>query len=132
MIFLGDVFKGVMVVLILEFVVRLVGIDIFLVGYLVVICVVVGYNWLVVLGFRGGKGVVILLGVMLVVNLVIILMCLVVFILVVVIIKYVLLGFVVGIGCLLIFMIMVKNKVGLIVVLFLIVLVIYNYRVNIK
>lgn len=69
---------------------------------------------------------------MLAVNPVITLMCLAVFILVVAITKYVSLGSVVGIGCSPIFMIMVKNKAGLIVALFLTASVIYNHRANIK
>ncbi|WP_461199723.1 acyl-phosphate glycerol 3-phosphate acyltransferase [Clostridioides difficile] len=132
MTFLGDVLKGVMAVLISEFAARLVGIDTLLAGYLAVICVVAGHNWPAVLGFRGGKGVATSLGAMLAVNPVITLMCLAVFILVVAITKYVSLGSVVGIGCSPIFMIMVKNKVGLIVALFLTASVIYNHRANIK
>lgn len=132
MTFLGDVLKGVMAVLISEFAARLVGIDTLLAGYLAVICVVAGHNWPAVLGFRGGKGVATSLGAMLAVNPVITLMCLAVFILVVVITKYVSLGSVVGIGCSPIFMIMVKNKAGLIVALFLTASVIYNHRANIK
>lgn len=132
MTFLGDVLKGVMAVLISEFAARLVGIDTLLAGYLAVICVVAGHNWPAVLGFRGGKGVATSLGAMLAVNPVITLMCLAVFILVVAITKYVSLGSVVGIGCSPIFMIMVKNKDGLIVALFLTASVIYNHRANIK
>lgn len=132
MTFLGDVLKGVMAVLISEFAARLVGIDTLLAGYLAVICVVAGHNWPAVLGFRGGKGVATSLGAMLAVNPVITLMCLAVFILVVVTTKYVSLGSVVGIGCSPIFMIMVKNKAGLIVALFLTASVIYNHRANIK
>lgn len=132
MTFLGDVLKGVMAVLISEFAARLVGIDTLLAGYLAVICVVAGHNWPAVLGFRGGKGVATSLGAMLAVNPVITLMCLAVFILMVAITKYVSLGSVVGIGCSPIFMIMVKNKAGLIVALFLTASVIYNHRANIK
>ncbi|MDC0804234.1 glycerol-3-phosphate 1-O-acyltransferase PlsY [Clostridium paraputrificum] len=132
MTFLGDVLKGVMAVLISEFAARLVGIDTLLAGYLAVICVVAGHNWPAVLGFRGGKGVATSLGAMLAVNPVITLMCLAVFILVVAITKYVSLGSVVGIGCSPIFMIMVKNKAGLIVALLLTASVIYNHRANIK
>ena len=132
MTFLGDVLKGVMAVLISEFAARLVGIDTLLAGYLAGICVVAGHNWPAVLGFRGGKGVATSLGAMLAVNPVITLMCLAVFILVVAITKYVSLGSVVGIGCSPIFMIMVKNKAGLIVALFLTASVIYNHRANIK
>ncbi|AXB65519.1 acyl-phosphate glycerol 3-phosphate acyltransferase [Clostridioides difficile] len=132
MTFLGDVLKGVMAVLISESAARLVGIDTLLAGYLAVICVVAGHNWPAVLGFRGGKGVATSLGAMLAVNPVITLMCLAVFILVVAITKYVSLGSVVGIGCSPIFMIMVKNKAGLIVALFLTASVIYNHRANIK
>ncbi|MFQ5372127.1 acyl-phosphate glycerol 3-phosphate acyltransferase [Clostridioides difficile] len=132
MTFLGDVLKGVTAVLISEFAARLVGIDTLLAGYLAVICVVAGHNWPAVLGFRGGKGVATSLGAMLAVNPVITLMCLAVFILVVAITKYVSLGSVVGIGCSPIFMIMVKNKAGLIVALFLTASVIYNHRANIK
>ncbi|HFL2571065.1 TPA: glycerol-3-phosphate 1-O-acyltransferase PlsY [Clostridioides difficile] len=132
MTFLGDVLKGIMAVLISEFAARLVGIDTLLAGYLAVICVVAGHNWPAVLGFRGGKGVATSLGAMLAVNPVITLMCLAVFILVVAITKYVSLGSVVGIGCSPIFMIMVKNKAGLIVALFLTASVIYNHRANIK
>lgn len=132
MTFLGDVLKGVMAVLTSELAARLVGIDTLLAGYLAVICVVAGHNWPAVLGFRGGKGVATSLGAMLAVNPVITLMCLAVFILVVVITKYVSLGSVVGIGCSPIFMIIVKNKAGLIVALFLTASVIYNHRANIK
>ncbi|MCC0630309.1 MULTISPECIES: glycerol-3-phosphate 1-O-acyltransferase PlsY [unclassified Clostridioides] len=132
MTFLGDVLKGVIAVLISEFAARLVGIDTLLAGYLAVICVVAGHNWPAVLGFRGGKGVATSLGAMLAVNPVITLMCLAVFILVVAITKYVSLGSVVGIGCSPIFMLIVKNKAGLIVALFLTASVIYNHRANIK
>lgn len=132
MTFLGDVLKGVMAVLISELAAKLVGIDTLLAGYLAVICVVAGHNWPAVLGFRGGKGVATSLGAMLAVNPIITLMCLAVFILVVVITKYVSLGSVVGIGCSPIFMIIVKNKAGLIVALFLTASVIYNHRANIK
>ncbi|MCC0667193.1 MULTISPECIES: glycerol-3-phosphate 1-O-acyltransferase PlsY [unclassified Clostridioides] len=132
MTFLGDVFKGVIAVLISEIAAKLVGIDTLLAGYLAVICVVAGHNWPAVLGFRGGKGVATSLGAMLAVNPVITLMCLAVFILVVIITKYVSLGSVVGIGCSPIFMIIAKNKAGLVVALFLSISVIYNHRANIK
>ncbi|MCC0635607.1 MULTISPECIES: glycerol-3-phosphate 1-O-acyltransferase PlsY [Clostridioides] len=132
MTFLGDVFKGVIAVLISEIAAKLVGIDTLLAGYLAVICVVAGHNWPAVLGFRGGKGVATSLGAMLAVNPAITLMCLAVFILVVIITKYVSLGSVVGIGCSPIFMIIAKNKAGLVVALFLTISVIYNHRANIK
>lgn len=104
------------------------------------------YNDLVILGlvvilvyiffcfifFKGGKGVVISLGVFLFLIFVIILILLVIFILVVYFIKYVLLVFIIVVFLLLIFIFFIYKDLYLFVLLVIIVVfVIYRYKINI-
>lgn len=130
--FLGDILKGAAAVLISRIISNISGIDSNLAAYVAVIFVVMGHNWPAFLGFRGGKGVATSLGAMLFVHPIIALSCLGIFIIIVIVSKYVSLGSVLGIGCSPIFMLINKNKAGLVVALFLTASVTYTHRANIK
>lgn len=132
MTFIGDILKGVIAVWISKLIASVSGIDLVTSAYLAVIFVVAGHNWPAFLGFRGGKGVATSLGAMLAMNPVIALICLGVFIIIVLLTKYVSLGSVVGISMSPVIMILLKNKAGIIVTLFLSISAIYTHRQNIK
>lgn len=132
MTFIGDILKGVISVWISKLIASIYGIDPVTSAYLAVVFVVAGHNWPAFLGFRGGKGVATSLGAMLAMNPVIALICLGVFIIIVLLTKYVSLGSVVGISMSPVIMILLKNKAGIIVTLFLSISAIYTHRQNIK
>lgn len=62
MVFVGDVLKGIVAVLIGKMICGDIG------GYLAGVFVIVGHNWPVLLKFKGGKGVAATIGVMLMIN----------------------------------------------------------------
>lgn len=130
--FIGDLLKGTISVLIGQLIANFIGIDRTIAGYVAVIFVVVGHNWPAFLGFKGGKGVATSLGAMMAINPVIALSCLGIFIIVVAVTKYVSLGSVVGIAFSVPFMLLSKNRAGVVVALFLTVSVIYTHRANLK
>lgn len=132
MTFIGDILKGVIAVWISKLIASVSGIDPVTSSYLAVVFVVAGHNWPAFLGFRGGKGVATSLGAMLAMNPLIALICLGVFIIIVLLTKYVSLGSVVGISMSPVIMILLENKAGIIVTLFLSISAIYTHRQNIK
>ena len=132
MTFAGDLLKGLIAVLIARGIALYTGIDEVTAAYIAVVAVVVGHNWPVSLGFKGGKGVATSLGAMIGMNPVIALSCFGVFLVIVAITKYVSLGSVVGIGISPIIMLVLKNPKGVLVTLFLAVSAIYTHRENIK
>lgn len=132
MTFGGDVLKGVIAVLIAKLIAGFIGIDTVTAGYIAVVGVVCGHNWPALLGFRGGKGVATSLGAMIAVNPIIALSCFAIFILIVAVTKYVSLGSVLGIAISPIIMMLLQNKKGLLVSLFLAASVTYTHRANIK
>ena len=101
-------------------------------AYLAVVAVVLGHNYPVFLGFKGGKGVATSLGSMLGVNPIIALTCLGFFIIIVAITKYVSLGSILGIGLSPIIMIINHNTKGILVTLFLTISVAITHKENIK
>ena len=101
-------------------------------GALAVVAVVLGHNYPVFLGFKGGKGVATSLGSMLGMNPVVALLCLGFFIIIVAITKYVSLGSILGIGLSPIIMIITHNYKGILVTLFLTISVAITHRENIK
>ena len=90
--FIGDVLKGLIAVLIAKMIAHFVNLDETTCAYLAVVAVVLGHNYPVFLGFKGGKGVATSLGSMLGMNPVVALLCLGFFIIIVAITKYVSLG----------------------------------------
>ena len=120
--FIGDVLKGLIAVLIAKITC----------AYLAVVAVVLGHNYPVFLGFKGGKGVATSLGSMLGMNPVVALLCLGFFIIIVAITKYVSLGSILGIGLSPIIMIITHNYKGILVTLFLTISVAITHRENIK
>ncbi|GAA0707752.1 glycerol-3-phosphate 1-O-acyltransferase PlsY [Paraclostridium ghonii] len=132
MTFVGDLLKGVIAVLIAKLIATIAHIDMINASYVAVIFVVIGHNWPIFIGFRGGKGVATSLGAMIAVNPIIALSCFAFFILIVYATKYVSLGSVVGISTSPIIMLFIGNYKGLVVTLFLSALAIFKHRENIK
>ncbi|GAA3648295.1 glycerol-3-phosphate 1-O-acyltransferase PlsY [Asaccharospora irregularis] len=132
MTFLGDILKGVIAVLVSRIISNMLGVDTVLASYVAVIFVVMGHNWPVFLGFRGGKGVATSLGAMTCVHPIIALSCLLIFIVIVALSKYVSLGSVLGIAASPLMMIATGNRAGFVVALFLAISVTYTHRANIK
>ncbi|HSQ88033.1 glycerol-3-phosphate 1-O-acyltransferase PlsY [Romboutsia sp.] len=132
MTFLGDLLKGIMAVLLSQLIAKFTGLDVVTAGYIAVVGVVCGHNWPAFLGFRGGKGVATSFGAMIAVNPIIALCCFAIFLIVVLITKYVSLGSVVSISMSPVIMMLVQNKRGVVVTLFLAGLIIYTHRENIK
>lgn len=130
--FIGDLLKGVIAVLIAKIIANISGVDNATAGYLAVVFVVCGHNWPAFLGFRGGKGVATSLGAMMAVNPIIALSCFAIFLIIVAFTKYVSLGSVLGIAISPIIMMLLQNKKGTLVSLFLTISVIYTHRANIK
>ncbi len=130
--FIGDVLKGFIAVLIARIIGRILNVDEATCAYLAVVAVVIGHNYPVFLGFKGGKGVATSLGSMLGMNPIIALSCLAFFGVIVAITKYVSLGSILGIGLSPIIMIINQNTKGLLVALFLTVSVCFTHRENIK
>ena len=132
MTFLGDLLKGIMAVLLSQLIAKFTGLDVVTAGYIAVVGVVCGHNWPAFLGFRGGKGVATSFGAMIAVNPIIALCCFAIFLIVVLVTKYVSLGSVVSISMSPVIMMLVQNKRGVVVTLFLAGLIIYTHRENIK
>ncbi|WP_250672723.1 glycerol-3-phosphate 1-O-acyltransferase PlsY [Paraclostridium ghonii] len=132
MTFVGDLLKGVIAVLIAKLIATIAHIDMINASYVAVVFVVIGHNWPIFIGFRGGKGVATSLGAMIAVNPIIALSCFAFFILIVYATKYVSLGSVVGISTSPIIMLFIGNYKGLVVTLFLSALAIFKHRENIK
>lgn len=130
--FVGDLLKGVVAVLIAKVIATIAHTDVTTASYIAVVFVVIGHNWPIYLGFRGGKGVATSLGAMIAVNPVIALSCFAFFILIVYVTKYVSLGSVLGICTSPIIMFFIGNYKGLAVTLFLSASVIFKHRENIK
>lgn len=132
MTFVGDLLKGVIAVLIAKLIATIAHIDMINASYVAVVFVVIGHNWPIFIGFRGGKGVATSLGAMIAVNPIIALSCFAFFILIVYATKYVSLGSVVGISTSPIIMLFIGNYKGVVVTLFLSALAIFKHRENIK
>lgn len=130
--FIGDVLKGLISVLIAKGIANIFNLDETTCAYLAVVAVVLGHNYPVFLGFRGGKGVATSLGSMLGMNPIIALLCLGFFIIIVATTKYVSLGSILGIGLSPIIMAMNHNYKGILVTLFLTISVAITHRANIK
>lgn len=130
--FAGDVIKGLAAVSIARLIAYGVHMDQSVCAYLAVVAVVLGHNYPVFLGFKGGKGVATSLGSMLGMNPLVALMCLGFFIIIVAITKYVSLGSILGIGLSPIIMLMNHNTKGVLVTLFLTLSVIITHKENVK
>ena len=130
--FIGDVLKGFLAVLIARLMAYGMNMDQSTCAYLAVVAVVLGHNYPVFLGFKGGKGVATSLGSMLGMNPVIALTCLGFFIIIVAIAKYVSLGSILGIGLSPIIMLINHNTNGILVTLFLAISVAITHKENIK
>lgn len=130
--FIGDVLKGLIAVLLAKFIAYIAHLDQATCAYIAVVAVVLGHNYPVFLGFKGGKGVATSLGSMLGMNPIIALTCLGFFIIIVAITKYVSLGSILGIGLSPIIMIINHNNKGVLVTLFLTISVVLTHKENIK
>ena len=130
--FIGDVLKGLIAVLIARFIAYGVNLDDTTCAYIAVVAVVLGHNYPVFLGFKGGKGVATSLGSMLGMNPLVALLCLGFFIIIVAITKYVSLGSILGIGLSPIIMMINHNTKGVLVTLFLAISVAITHKENIK
>ncbi|WP_455538489.1 glycerol-3-phosphate 1-O-acyltransferase PlsY [Terrisporobacter sp.] len=130
--FIGDVLKGMIAVLIARLIAYIVHLDQTTCAYIAVVAVVLGHNYPVFLGFKGGKGVATSLGSMLAMNPVVALTCLGFFIIIVAITKYVSLGSILGIGLSPILMIIINKPKGVLVTLFLTISVAITHKENIK
>lgn len=130
--FIGDVLKGLIAVLISRFIAYGVNLDNTTCAYIAVVAVVLGHNYPVFLGFKGGKGVATSLGSMLGMNPLVALLCLGFFIIIVAITKYVSLGSILGIGLSPIIMMINHNNKGVLVTLFLTISVVITHKENIK
>ena len=130
--FVGDVLKGFLAVLIARLMAYGMNMDQSICAYLAVVAVVLGHNYPIFLGFKGGKGVATSLGSMLGMNPLIALTCLGFFIIIVAITKYVSLGSILGIGLSPIIMIINHNAKGILVTLFLTISVAITHKENIK
>lgn len=130
--FLGDLLKGMISVFIAKFIANITHIDVINASYIAVVFVVIGHNWPIFLGFRGGKGVATSLGSMIAVNPIIALSCFAFFILIVYVTKYVSLGSVLSICTSPVIMLLIGNYKGVAITLFLSFSVIFKHRENIK
>lgn len=90
MVFVGDVLKGVVAVLIARSIAGQNG------AYLAGALVIIGHNWPILLNFKGGKGVATTIGVMIFVNLYLTLICVVLGVIIIVISRTVSLGSIFG------------------------------------
>ena len=129
---IGDVLKGLIAVLIARFIAYGANLDDTTCAYIAVVAVVLGHNYPVFLGFKGGKGVATSLGSMLGMNPLVALLCLGFFIIIVAITKYVSLGSILGIGLSPIIMMINHNNKGVLVTLFLTISVVITHKENIK
>lgn len=132
MTFVGDLLKGMIAVFIAKIIANVAHMDVTNAAYIAVVFVVIGHNWPIFLGFRGGKGVATSLGSMIAVNPIIALSCFAFFILIVYVTKYVSLGSVLSICTSPVIMLLIGNYKGVAVTLFLSFSVIFKHRENIK
>ena len=130
--FIGDVLKGLIAVLIARIIAYGANLDDTTCAYIAVVAVVLGHNYPVFLGFKGGKGVATSLGSMLGMNPLVALLCLGFFIIIVAITKYVSLGSILGIGLSPVIMMINHNNKGVLVTLFLTISVVITHKENIK
>ena len=130
--FIGDVLKGLIAVLIARFIAYGANLDDTTCAYIAVVAVVLGHNYPVFLGFKGGKGVATSLGSMLGMNPLVALLCLGFFIIIAAITKYVSLGSMLGIGLSPVIMMLNHNTKGVLVTLFLTISVVITHKENIK
>ena len=130
--FIGDVLKGLIAVLIARFIAYGVNLDNTTCAYIAVVAVVLGHNYPVFLGLKGGKGVATSLGSMLGMNPLVALLCLGFFIIIVAITKYISLGSILGIGLSPVIMMINHNTKGVLVTLFLTISVAITHKENIK
>ncbi|MFI3211190.1 MAG: glycerol-3-phosphate 1-O-acyltransferase PlsY [Peptostreptococcaceae bacterium] len=130
--FLGDFFKGSFAVLIAKYLGEKFGIDSITAGYLAVAFVVLGHNYPVFLGFKGGKGVATTVGSMITINPIIASICIGVFIVILATTKYVSLASIIAISSSSLIMLFIKNYQAFFITLFLSALTIYSHRENIK
>lgn len=130
--FIGDVLKGLIAVLIARFIAYGANLDDTTCAYIAVVAVVLGHNYPVFLGFKGGKGVATSLGSMLGMNPLVALLCLGFFIIIVAMTKYVSLGSILGIGLSPVIMMINHNTKGVLVTLFLTISVVITHKENIK
>lgn len=130
--FVGDFLKGSLAVFISKIIAKKYGIDDLSAGYLAAAFVVLGHNYPVFLGFKGGKGVATSLGSMITLNPIIASICFVVFLIVVFFTRYISLGSILGISISPFIMIILKNKQAFFITLFLTAVTIISHRENIK
>ena len=130
--FVGDFLKGSLAVFISKIIAKKYGIDELSAGYLAAAFVVLGHNYPVFLGFKGGKGVATSLGSMITLNPIIASICFVVFLIVVFFTRYISLGSILGISISPFIMIILKNKQAFFITLFLTAVTIISHRENIK
>lgn len=90
LVFLGDVLKGVVAVLLGRYLLGQTG------AYLAGACVIIGHNWPVLLNFRGGKGVATTIGVMVFVSIKLTLICVVVGVIIIILTRTVSMGSILG------------------------------------
>ncbi len=130
--FVGDFLKGSLAVFISKIIAKKYGIDELSAGYLAAAFVVLGHNYPVFLGFKGGKGVATSLGSMITLNPIIASICFVVFLIVVFFTRYISLGSILGISISPFIMIILKNKQAFFITLFLTAVTLISHRENIK
>lgn len=130
--FIGDFSKGSIAVIIGKIIGERYGIDELTAGYLAVAFVVLGHNYPVFLGFKGGKGVATTVGSMITINPISALICVGVFVLIVATTKYVSLGSIIAIATSPVLMIYLKNYQAFFITLFLTAITIVAHKENIK
>lgn len=130
--FVGDFLKGSLAVFISKIIAKKYGIDELSAGYMAAAFVVLGHNYPVFLGFKGGKGVATSLGSMITLNPIIASICFLVFLIVVFFTRYISLGSVLGISISPFIMIILKNKQAFFITLFLTAITLISHRENIK
>lgn len=130
--FVGDFLKGSLAVFISKIIAQKFNLDPLSSGYLAAAFVVLGHNYPIFLGFKGGKGVATSLGSMITLNPIIASICFLVFLVVVFFTRYISLGSILGISISPIIMIILKNEQAFFITLFLTAVTIVSHRENIK
>lgn len=128
-VFIGDVLKGVVAVLVGKAISGEVG------GYLAGAFVIIGHNWPAFLNFKGGKGVATTIGVMLTINPFVSLICLAIGLPIALITRMVSLGSIVGMSLApIVILIFIKpfNIQLFVFCLFVVTMSIYRHKENIK
>ncbi|HHY77256.1 MAG TPA: glycerol-3-phosphate 1-O-acyltransferase PlsY [Clostridiales bacterium] len=125
--FLGDAIKGVIAVILGNMVAGEVG------QIAAGIFVVIGHNWPVLLGFKGGKGIATTIGVMTAINPFIVAAIVPIGIIIIIITKYVSLASITGMIIFPIFMLITRQPTKLIIFSFILsVMALYRHKSNIK